>query len=356
MRSIGPLCDKLEQIGVKVYVENTITTVPYNKSIFDISSLKRVYFLIKSLTKLKRLLIQLNPDIVYLNTMMMYPYLKVAKKLNFKTIIHIREHWPKGEHVIQYNLAKKYIERYADRIVAINNTSASMVNAPEKTTVVYDWIDFSDREENFSFESIFGENYKSLKIFTFTGGVESIKGTIEVVKTFSSKVTDLNARLLILGADTKFDYTGFRGTIAKYFSLFKYDTYSNRVKKSILNDHRIVCIPSTFKIKQIIEKSYCILSFFTIPHANLMLAESICLGQIVIAASTPEAIEYSKNGESAILFKMNDMDDFARKIDNLFYNYNYYMEKAKNGAEYNKILFDPVRNSLLLNGVYNNLF
>ncbi len=356
LKTKGPLCDKLEQIGAKVYIENTITTVPYNKSIFNITSLKRLYFLFISFYRLKKLLIQLNPDIVYLNTMMMYPYLKVAKRLNLKTIIHIREHWPKGEHVVQYNLAKKYIERYADSIVAINNTSASMVNAPEKTTVVYDWIDFTERNDEFSFEQIFGEEYKSLKIFTFTGGIDRIKGTMEVISAFSSKILDKNARLLILGADTKLDYSGFRGTIAKYLFMFNYDTYPNRVRKMILNDERIVCVPSTYKIKQIIEKSYCILSFFTIPHANLILAESICLGQIVIAASTSEAIEYSNNGESAILFKMNDIDDFVTKIDDLSSNYDFYRLKAKNGMEYNKYLFDAIRNSDWLNSVYNNLF
>lgn len=356
LKTKGPLCDKLEQIGAKVYIENTITTVPYNKSIFNITSLKRLYFLFISFYRLKKLLIQLNPDIVYLNTMMMYPYLKVAKRLNLKTIIHIREHWPKGEHVVQYNLAKKYIERYADSIVAINNTSASMVNAHEKTTVVYDWIDFTERNDEFSFEQIFGEEYKSLKIFTFTGGIDRIKGTMEVISAFSSKILDKNARLLILGADTKLDYSGFRGTIAKYLFMFNYDTYPNRVRKMILNDERIVCVPSTYKIKQIIEKSYCILSFFTIPHANLILAESICLGQIVIAASTSEAIEYSNNGESAILFKMNDIDDFVTKIDDLSSNYDFYRLKAKNGMEYNKYLFDAIRNSDWLNSVYNNLF
>lgn len=355
LKSNGPLCEKLEQIGAKIYIENYISTVPYNKSVLNITIIKRLFFLYLSFSKLKNWIIQLQPDIVHINTMMMYPYLKIAKKLDKKTIIHLREHWPKNEHIFQYSLAKKTIEKYADSIVAINNTSASMVNAPKKITLVYDWIDFSERDEDFSFEQIFGRNYKSLKIFTYTGGIDSIKGTMEVVKTFTSNVIDSNARLLILGANTKIEYTGFRGTIARYLSIFNYDTYSNRVKKMILHDNRIVCIPSTYKLKQIIEKSYCILSFFTIPHANLILAESIFLGQIVIAANTPEALEYSNDGKSALLFKMNNMDEFARGIQELLNNYEFYKERAKNGMEHNKILFDSVRNSSLLNNVYKTL-
>lgn len=355
LKEKGHLSVILEQIGIEVHIENTVSTVPYNRSILNISSIKRLYYLFKSFSKLKKWIIQLQPDIVYINTMMMYPYLKIANKLKIKTIIHLREHWPKNEHILQYYIAKKTIEKYADRIIAINNTSASMVNASNKTTIVYDWIDFSKRDEDFSFENIFGENYKYLKVFTFTGGIDEIKGTMEVVKTFSTRILDSNARLLILGTNTNLIYTGFRGTIASYLSIFNYDTYSNRVKKMILNDSRIVCIPSTYALKQIIESSYCILSFFTIPHANLILAESICLGQIAIAASTPEAIEYSNNGESALLFKMNNLVEFAEKIEDLLIRYNEYKTKAKEGLEYNNFLFDPIRNSTILNNVYKSL-
>jgi len=355
LKDYGSLCDQLESVGAKVYIEKTISTVPYNKSLFNLTSIKRIYYVVLSCYKLKKWLLVLNPDIVYINTMMMHPYLKVAKKANKKTIIHIREHWPINEHTLQYKLAKKNIKKYADSIVSINHTSASMVNVPQKTKVIYDWIDFSEREEEFSFEQIFGKDYKSLKIFTFTGGIDSNKGTMEVVKTFSSKVLDKNARLLILGADTTFVYAGVRGTISRYLSIINYGTYPNRVRKEILKDKRIVCIPSIYKLKQIIETSYCILSFFTIPHANLMLAESICLGQIVIAAYTPEAIEYSNYGEAAILFEMNNLEEFAGKIEELINNYDYYREKAKSGMEYNKSLFDPIRNSYLLNNVYANL-
>jgi len=355
LKTKGPLCEKLEQVGAQYYIENAISTVPYNKSLFNATSIKQIYYLVISYYKLKKWLLRIKPDIVYINTMMMHPYLKVAKGLNIKTIIHIREHWPKNGHTFQYNIAKKIIEKYADHIVAINKQSASMVNAPQKTTVVYDWIDFSQRDENFSFTSVFGKDYKILKIFTFTGGIDNIKGTMEIIKTFSSKIIDKNARLLMPGVDTTFDYRGFRGTIARYLSIFNYDTYSNKVKKIILNDNRIVCIPSTYKLKQIIEESLCILSFFTIPHANLILAEAISLGQIVIAARTPEALEYSNNGDSAILFEMNNMNEFAEKIENTINNYDYYRNKAKSGMEYIKLLFDPIRNSSLLDKIYTSL-
>lgn len=355
LKEEGPLGELLEKLGAEVYFENTLSTVPYNKSIFNITSIKSIFKIIQSISRIKKHILKIQPDIVYVNTMMMHPYLCVAKNLKIKTIIHIREHWPKDEHNFQFKYAKKNIEKYADRIVAINKTSASMVDSDEKKSIVYDWIDFSNRDEYFPIQSIFGKDYKSLKIFTYTAGIDTIKGSMEVVKIFSSKVLDKEARLLIFGTNTTFVYNGFRGTLAKYLSIFNYDTYSNKVKKMILKDNRIICLPSTYKLKQIIESSYCILSFFTIPHANLILAESICLGQIVIAASTPEALEYSNNGKSALLFKMNNIDEFADNIIKLCSNYDFYRENAKNGMVHNKLLFDSSRNSSVLNDIYNDL-
>lgn len=356
LKSQGPLCDLLEKIGAVVHIEKTISIVPYNRSIINISEIKSLYYLFLSFSKLKKLIIQIQPDLVYINTMMMHPYLIVAKKLKVKTIIHVREHWPRNEHRFQYNLAKNNIEKYADRIVAINKTSASMVNAPQKTTVVYDWIDFTNRDENISFEAIFGKNFQSLKIFTFTGGVDPIKGTMEVVKTFSSEVSDPNARLLILVSDTALNYNGFRGKLARFSTVFNYDTYSNRVKKMIQKDSRIICIPSTYNLKQIIEKSYCILSYFTIPHANLVLAESVYLGQIAIAALTPEALEYSNNGKSARLFNINNINEFAASINELVNKYDHYKRRAAAGMKHNKFLFDRDRNSAVLDDIYNSFF
>jgi glycosyltransferase involved in cell wall biosynthesis len=355
LKEEGPLCKMLNDVGANVIFEKTISIVPYNSSLFNVTSIKSLFGIAHCYFRLRSILIETSPDILYVNTMMMYPFLRIAKKLSIKTIIHIREHWPNNEHRFQLKLAKKNIEKYADKIIAINKTSASIVCAPEKTVIIYDWIDFGKRENAYVLESIFGEFYRSYRIFLFTGGIESIKGTKEVVRIFSSQILDPNARLLIMGANTELNYLGFRGKIAKFLLFFNYDTYANSVKKMIREDKRIVCRNSTYQLKQLIEEAFCVLSYFTVPHANLILAESVCLGQIVIAASTPEALEYSNGGNSACLFEMNNGSDFVEKINDVIRDRNKYKRKAIDGMAVNNFLFNPVRNSILLNEVYNSV-
>lgn len=72
-----------------------------------------------------------------------------------------------------------------------------------------------------------------------------------------------------------------------------YKVLSVKLQKMINRDNRIVCVPPTYAIKDIVEKSYCVLSYFTIPHANLALAESVILKTPIIAARTEESEEYS---------------------------------------------------------------
>jgi glycosyltransferase involved in cell wall biosynthesis len=98
-----------------------------------------------------------------------------------------------------------------------------------------------------------------------------------------------------------------------------------------------------------------VVSFFTIPHANLSLAEAVFLGKPSIAARTPEALEYSNNGESALLFEMNNKKDFKEKIMFALENKELINCRAQEGMMKIKDLFDPIRNSNSLNKLYYNL-
>ena len=85
------------------------------------------------------------------------------------------------------------------------------------------------------------------------------------------------------------------------------------------------------------------------------MAEASCLGKPSIAANTPEAPEYCNNGDSAVLFEMNNKIDFLKKIE-YFINYKKNIDlKAQSGISIVKELFDTERNTKLLNEVYLEL-
>lgn len=356
LKESGPLCNELEKYGATVYLDNTICIVPYNRSIFELNSIIQIFSVLLSLKNIRCWIKKTDADIVHINTMMMYPYIHIAHKLGKKVVAHVREHWPKEEHQIQFKLAKKIIQRYSDKIIAINEASAEMIGITQKTYIIYDWIDFENRDTNVNFIKLFGDNFKSLKIFLFLGGTNWIKGAFEVVSIFSSQILSKDARLLLVGCDKKdINYIGIKGFVKKTLSYLNYHTYSNKVKLLAQKDDRIVFIPSTYHVKSLIEQSFCVVSFFTIPHANLPIAEATWLGKPSIAANTPEAKEYSDGGQAALLFTINDKEDFKTKILFALKNEELINRNATNGMSNIREKFDPTRNSKLLNRIYKDL-
>lgn len=353
LKGYGPLVDEIKKLNIEVLTMFSMATIPYNRSFFRIKTILNYFKVLLSLTKFRILLSKLDIDLVYLNNMMLYPYLKVAKKLNLKTIIHIREHWPLDEHTIQLSLAQDFIYKFADSVIVINNYSSMMFpKAKEKTSIVYDWINFDDRYEYRPFNKIFNEDSSKLKVFLYTGGMQKIKGAYEVVTSFTNHLIKTDYRLLIVGVDSKINTEGLKGKIKFILSKVGYKTYEYKVKKAIHKDARIKCIPATFALKHIIEQSYCTLSYFKMPHANLALAESIILGTVPLAATTPESLEYSDNGNLAILFGLLNFNEFLEKLQNIDTEYEVVKYRIDKMKFIIARLFDRRRNVELLSETY----
>lgn len=355
LRTDGDLVREIKALDIEVYFMPTMTLVPYNKSLWNWRVLRAYRRIEKSFADFKSIIKKINPDSVYLNTMMLSPYLEVAKREGYKTVIHLREHWPLNEHVKQLTRIQNIIASYADKIIAINDYSASMVPT-KKATIVYDWIDLSNRYEYRPFDEIFGEDASNLKVYIFTGGLQDIKGAAEVVDVFRTRIKDPDKRLLMVGVEPNPNYQGLKNKVRKLLSIIGYNVYEHKVRKMIETDKRIVCIPATYALKHIMEQAYCNLSFFTIPHANLALAESIIVGTVPVAAKTEESIEYSNGGELAVLFELGNKDDMCQKLTDLDNHYDEIKNKIISDKGKVEDLFDRKRNAAVLNGALGELF
>lgn len=327
--SNGPLVDALKTIGVESKFLSRLRGVPYNRSLWKLKFLQSYLLIIPALLSFAKFLRENKFDLVYCNSMVLYPYLYIAKKYGAKTVIHVREHWPLCEHTKQLAIARNVVYKCADKVLAINKYSASIFpKTKDKCTIVYDWIDMSNRYEYRLYDDIFGCDSSKLKVFLYTGGFDKFKGPKEVIQVFSSVNKDPNSRLLVMGEKP------LRGD----------DSYFNECIDLIERDNRIYCIPRTYMMSHIIEQAYCVLSFFTIPHANLGMAENIILNKITIAADNEEAQEYSLNGKLAVLFKANDINDFADKLSHLNNVYENIQNALKNESYIIREMFDKSAN------------
>ena len=119
LKNYGPLVNELKKLNVEVHFFSALTTVPYNRTIFHPRNLRQFYNVYKAQKLFKHILDKIRPDIVYLNNVMLHPYLKTAKSFGLKTIVHIREHWPLDEHRQQLRILQHNVRLYADSVIAI---------------------------------------------------------------------------------------------------------------------------------------------------------------------------------------------------------------------------------------------
>lgn len=353
----GPLANEIEKLGIEVLFYPMLDSTPYNLSLWKRGTLTKYRKIDKSLGGFSEKLKQINPDLVYINSMMLYPYLKPAKEAGYKTVIHIREHWPINEHRKQLRRLQSYIQKYADHIVAINQFAAKQVPYIEnRTTIVYDWIDFTDRYKAIPMSEIFKEDLADKKVLLFTGGRASNKGAKEVAELFSKYLKDDKLRLLVLGNSIQHFGKSWRERIKMWLSdkgvrVF----YGYELNNIIKSDKRIVCIPNLYEIKHLLDQCACLVSYFTIPHANLALAESIINKTIVVAAETEESLEYSLNGDLACLFKMNDAKGFVKAVKLALTQADSMKKKLDEKSYIVKDMFDKEQNVSTLCSVYEML-
>lgn len=340
----GPLREEIQRLGIEVILFPQMTAVPYNRSLWSLSSVIQYYKVKKSLPEFKRLLKKNKIDAVYLNNMMIYPYLKVAKECECRTILHCREHWPLDQHIVQLQWARNAVNKYCDALVAINKYSASIFSDNKDAVIVYDWIDMDSRYENKPLSDIFGEDMSGKKVYLFTGGVQRIKGTEEVIKAFVNNVKDVDARLLLVGISCIADMHGPISFIKKKLAQIGVKSYYYRILELIRSDDRIRCIPPTYMIAHIMQQCFCNLSYFTIPHANLALAECEIMKVPSIAADNEEAREYSRDGKLSLLYKAKDMDAFIKAITEMNAKHGLFMDALNCHSSEITAMFSKGRN------------
>lgn len=323
LKTEGPLADELRKLNIEVVLFPKMSPIPYNRTLWSLSNIIAYHKADTTGNHLKQLLKNNNIDILYLNNMMLYRYLKPAREVGVKTVIHVREHWPLDEHTNQLEWARKYVYAYADKMIAINQYSASMFPKKE-STIVYDWIDMDSRYEKRPLSEIFGEDMTDKKVYLYSGGVQRIKGATEVLSTFVHHVKDKNARLLVIGINPNVKSVGAKEKLKQFLSKVGIKSYFYQVAELIQADARIKCIPPTYMLAHIMQQCYCNLSYFTIPHANLALAECEIMGTPSIAADTDEAREYSMDGTLSLLFPAKNLKSFIKAIkdfDDMYDNF-----------------------------------
>lgn len=349
----GSLCDEISKLDIRIEYMPGLSTYPYSTSLLSYRSVRKLLGLRGSYADFAGFLEKESPEIVYFNSLMLFPYLRIAKRSGCKTVLHVREHWVLGKHPVQLASMRKAVYRHADRLVAINRYSASIF-PKMNVTIVYDWIDMDSRKGP-SLSDILGPDGDRCKVFLFLGGTTRIKGALQVIRTFSSSIVGEDRRLLVLGVDPSSRVERKKGLRERLLYWTTDQAYEAEVIASCQQDPRVVCAPAIYEIATILEQAAGYVSFFTIPHANLALAESIISRLPAVVARTDESLEYSEEGRLCLLYGLGDLEDFKSAWQKLDADPTALEAELASGSERVAARFAPDRNRAVFNQVLKSL-
>lgn len=200
---VGGIYSPYLTIG-RVFVGLASLTRLYTMILFMLEFIKFPYIIFRQF----RQLYKEKPDIVHLNSSILFLPAVSVKLLKIPLVWHVREVLIGGKWSLRKKFTGWFIRKLADEVICISEVEAQSLGNDEykNINVIYNFIDFSlfsDKNINIEFEK---KRYglKDEKVYVSLGGVSFRKGTIEIIQT--AKIMK-NDKFLIAGTyPTKNDY------------------------------------------------------------------------------------------------------------------------------------------------------
>ena len=265
-----------------------------------------------------------NYDIVHLNSSVLSDWIAPCKKKG-KVIIHIREPFTKGKLGLRYNFFKKQISKYADKIITISNDNARRINIPEKTKVIYNFIEI---KQNCEIE----KTHTITDYVLYVGGNQSIKGFHTVVDSLDYLSKDI--KIVFCG-----NYQLKNRESRRIFSFIKDKIKNispehkkmNVALKKIKSHPNAIVVGLVEDTKEWIKNCEFLISPFSKPHFSRPVLEAFACKKCVIGTDVEgmeEIIDHNVNG---LIIKKNNPILLAKAINYLHANPKKSEEYGKNG-------------------------
>ena len=280
-------------------------------------------------------------DIVHLNSSVLSDWVYPASKLG-KVIYHVREPVSMGMFGFRYNFIRSEVKKYADKIIAISKDNASRINLPEKTKVIYNFIEIPDEIEEKSIT----------KSILYVGGVAKIKGIDTLIEAIPWINKDI--QLNLAGHFPKLlPLSSFKSIAYKLLYPSAYRLRSKLMTISKLDNVNI--IGGFSSIGTLLQESTLLISPFTVPHFSRPVIEAFAYGKPVIASDVIGMDEVVDDEVNGFIIKKNNPNALADAI-NTHVNKPELLKKMGASGRCKAIkLYSPKVNILKISNIYNEL-
>jgi len=307
-----------------------------------------------SVFKQYKIFVNQKPDIIHLNSSILFSSAIAAKFSGIKLVWHIREMIRGEKYNLRRILISYLIKNLSDKVVVINPAGAKTIGNSKKNNikVIYNSINFDDYTDL----SIKDDNRKQYlsgndqKLILSLGGVSSHKGTFELLD--ASKYFEDNIILLIAGPPL--EMSSFKESFFDNLKLifedilikskicrYKRFNYMHRVRKiyNSLNKKNVHFIGFIDSIPELISQSDLLIFSGVTPHFPRPIFEAWAMKKPVIAFDIEGVSENVDDGVDGILVKEKTGKALAETINNLIRDKEKMKEIGENGYKKSYKLF-----------------
>ena len=286
----------------------------------------------------KRLLENINCDVIHLNSSVLTDFLYAANKKG-KTIIHIREAFANGYFGFRKAIFRRIIHKYSDHIIAISQDNAARIDLLDKTSVVFNFVEIPDQTK-------IVDNDIKLQNILYVGGASAIKGFYTLVESLD--FIEENIRIIFAGQYPK---VNAKKGIIKYFP-------QNRKLSRALNKMRTCKKVSEVGFKnniyELILQTEFLIAPLDVEHFSRPIIEAFAHQRTAIGSDVEgmdEIIDHNING---LIVRKKDPKALAEAINYLCANPNLKKTFGKNGLQKAKKLYSPM-NIKQIEEIYESL-
>lgn len=314
---------------------------------------------------------QEKPDIIHLNSSILFLVAFSAKILKIPLVWHVREVIIGGQWNLRKKLSGWLIRKLADQVVCISEVEADALGDDRcrNVHVVYNFIDFSTFGADEDAMRQLRETYNlgTKKVAVSLGGVSFRKGTFEIIET-AKQLPDM--MFLIAGTLPQHNnYSNTQRTFIKFFHKIENSLKIMKMKKiyswyyqaridfllSELRLPNLLFIGKLDNVAPLIAISDCLIFAGCTPHFPRPVYEAWAMKKAVITFDMKGISENIVHAHNAIITKTNNSLALAESIIALLSDDISRDTMGKAGYKQAQLKFDMTNNVKKIIHIYDTI-
>lgn len=358
-----------EEFGAKVFIDDHIHVFSHTTgtwySFLSILGfwefLKAVVYFLPSIKQTVKIVRQINPDLVHLNSLVLPASAIGAKISGLPVVWHVRESVVTGHFGLRKGILRWLILKFADEIVFISSDNKrNLVGYSGKGELVPDFVDLARFDYHKDGAQIRNELLleRKEKVILFMGGRSTIKGIFPLLKALpivKEMIPDLHC-IIAGGAYTPSNRLISR-IARKILPLVGYGTINQRVDKLFSKycmESYVYMLPWREDIESLIAASDLVVFPSIEPHFARPVIEAGAMSKPVVASNIGGVEELVEDGITGLLVPPGDVSSLADALVEVLGNGKKALEMGREGLRRAKSLYSSA-NIELIEDIYERL-